>query len=57
MEIEDERKEQLLRRLGIDNNAFLDQIHIPDPVSQELCRLQAQLARLEKKLEQNDENN
>ncbi len=35
----------------------LDQIHIPDPVSQELCRLQAQLARLEKKLEQKDENN
>ncbi len=29
----------------------LDQIHIPDPVSQELCRLQAQLQRLEKKLE------
>ncbi len=34
----------------------LDQIHIPDPVSQELCRLQAQLQRLEKKLEkQNSE--
>jgi len=29
----------------------LDQIHIPDPVSQELCRLQAQLQRLEKKIE------
>ncbi len=29
----------------------LDQIHIPDPVSQELCRLKAQLQRLEKKLE------
>ncbi len=28
----------------------LDQIHIPDPVSQELCRLQAQLLKLEKKL-------
>ncbi len=28
----------------------LDQVHIPDPVSQELCRLQAQLDRLEKKL-------
>ncbi len=28
----------------------LDQVHIPDPVSQELCRLQAQLERLEKKL-------
>ena len=30
----------------------LDQIHIPDPVSQELCRLQARLAKLEKKLEE-----
>lgn len=30
----------------------LDQIHIPDPVSQELCRLQAQMMRLEKKLEE-----
>ncbi len=28
----------------------LDQVHIPDPVSQELCRMQAQLDRLEKKL-------
>lgn len=28
----------------------LDQIHIPDPVSQELCRLQARLDRLEKRL-------
>jgi len=28
----------------------LDQIHIPDPVSQELCRLQARLDRLEKQL-------
>lgn len=32
----------------------LDQIHIPDPVSQELCRLQAKLDRLEKKLEQKE---
>ena len=34
----------------------LDQIHIPDPVSQELCRLQARLARLEKKLEQTEKS-
>ncbi|MBE7041281.1 MAG: serine acetyltransferase, partial [Ruminococcaceae bacterium] len=32
----------------------LDQVHIPDPVSQELCRLQAQLDRLEKKLMEQD---
>lgn len=30
----------------------LDQIHIPDPVSQELCRLSAKLEKLEKKLEE-----
>lgn len=29
----------------------LDQIHIPDPVSQELCRLQAEIDKLKKKLE------
>lgn len=31
----------------------LDQIHIPDPVSQELCRLQSEIDRLKKKLEDN----
>jgi len=30
----------------------LDQVHIPDPVSQELCRLESRLAKLEKKLEE-----
>ena len=29
----------------------LDQIHIPDPVSQELCRLQSEIEKLKKKLE------
>lgn len=33
----------------------LDQIHIPDPVSMELCRLRAQLEKLEKKLENREE--
>lgn len=32
-------------------NADLDQVHIPDPVSQELCRLQARIEALEKELE------
>ena len=31
-----------------------DNVHIPDPVSQELCRLQAQLDRLEKLVKKND---
>ena len=30
----------------------LDQIHIPDPVSQELCKLQAEIDKLKKKLEE-----
>ena len=34
----------------------LDQIHIPDPVSQELCRLQARLDKLEKKLSEENHN-
>lgn len=29
----------------------LDQIHIPDPVSQELCKLRAEIERLEKEVE------
>ena len=31
-----------------ETDCDLDQVHIPDPVSMELCRLQARLARLEK---------
>lgn len=34
----------------------LDQVHIPDPVSQELCRLQARLDKLEKKLKDQNGN-
>ncbi len=33
----------------------LDQIHIPDPVSQELCRLSAKLEKLEKRLEERNQ--
>lgn len=32
----------------------LDQVHIPDPVSQELCRLQARLDKLEKYLKEQE---
>ncbi len=32
----------------------LDQVHIPDPVSQELCRLSAKLEKLEKKLSERE---
>ncbi len=35
----------------------LDQIHIPDPVAQEICRLEVKINELEKQLkEKNDEN-
>ncbi len=43
---------RVVKRNGISIND-IDQIHIPDPVSQQLCRLQAQIDRLEKKLEEN----
>jgi serine O-acetyltransferase len=35
----------------------LDQIHIPDPVSQELCRLLMKIEQLEKKVAQLEQNN
>ncbi len=42
---------RVVKRNGIVIND-IDQIHLPDPVSQELCKLQAQIDRLEKKLEE-----
>ena len=33
----------------------LDQVHIPDPVSQELCKLSAKLEKLERKLAESEE--
>ncbi|MBQ4137679.1 MAG: serine O-acetyltransferase [Clostridia bacterium] len=35
----------------------LDQVHIPDPVSQEFCRLQARIDALEKKLSEFEDKN
>ncbi len=35
----------------------LDQIHIPDPVSQELCKMYARIEHLEKMLAQKENNN
>ena len=37
------------------NPEDLDQVHIPDPVSQEICRLQARLDRLEKEMKSEKE--
>ncbi len=39
-------------RIGGKRVEELDQIHIPDPVSQEICRLEAKINQLEKKLEE-----
>lgn len=33
----------------------LDHVHIPDPVSQELCKLESRICKLEKKLEEKNE--
>lgn len=37
-------------KIGGQRVCDLDQIHIPDPVSQELCRLESRIAKLEKGL-------
>ena len=46
---------RVVRRAGmkVDN---LDQIHIPDPVSQELCKLEQKIKRLEAELAALKEN-
>lgn len=41
---------RVVRRNGQKVEAELDQIHIPDPVSQELCRLLMKIEKLEKKV-------
>ena len=42
---------RVVRRKGVKTDN-MDQIHIPDPVSQELCRLEHRIAQLEKQLEE-----
>ena len=38
-------------KIGGERTLDLDQVHIPDPVSQELCKLQAEIDRLKKEHE------
>ena len=38
-------------KINCEANKNLDHVHIPDPVSQELCRLREQLRRLEEEIE------
>ena len=33
----------------------LDQVHIPDPISQELCKLRAEIDKLKKKMEEQEQ--
>ena len=44
---------RVVRRNGIRVDD-LDQVHIPDPVAQELCRLEHQLSQLRKQLEEQE---
>ena len=41
---------RIVRRNGQKIGAEMDQIHIPDPVSQELCKLLMKIERLEKRV-------
>ena len=41
---------KVVRRDGVRVQADLDQIHIPDPVAQEFCRLRAELRELEERV-------
>lgn len=45
---------RVVRRDGkkVQDGIDLDQVHIPDPVSQELCRMQIKINQLEKKLKE-----
>ncbi len=45
---------RVVKRSGAKVNCDLDQVHIPDPVAQELCRLNVRLTQLEKKLEEKE---
>ncbi len=45
---------RVVKRLGqkVTACADLDQIHIPDPVAQEICKLRVEIDKLQKKIEQ-----
>ena len=46
---------RVVKRAGKRVNADLDQIHIPDPVSMELCKVLVRLEKLEKQLAEKEE--
>lgn len=46
---------RVVRINGIKINDELDQVHIPDPVAQEICRVERRIYELEKKLSEKEE--
>lgn len=45
---------RIVRKDGYRVENDMDQVHIPDPVSQELCRLRLRMEKLEKQLQQEE---
>lgn len=43
---------RVVKRKNVRVKNDMDQVHIPDPVSQELCKLRVHIERLEKKIEE-----
>lgn len=41
---------RIVKKNGVKTNSDLDQIHIPDPVSQELCRMHVEMERMSKRI-------
>lgn len=46
---------RIVRKNGVKTNADLDQIHIPDPIAQEFCKMQIEIDKLRKQLENKGE--
>ena len=43
---------RVVKRNGVKTEPDLDQVHIPDPVAQEFCKLQIKIEKLEKQIEE-----
>ena len=42
---------RIVRREGMRVDSILDQVHVPDPIAQQLCRIENKLNKLEKNSE------
>ncbi len=45
---------RIVRREGMRVDPILDQVHIPDPIAQQLCRIETRINKIDKKLEDED---